>query len=143
VRVPELEVAAHPRQGQIGWYSRRFTPMALQQAHVEDVVETGALWQLQAVGNLADAFQHAERPGVAGAQLALGAGVEGLRRAMEKAQPDPIAYSKLQVAVGGVVVLLGELLCLQETLANFGEDLVVTAKKGISGFCPRRPRGVW
>jgi hypothetical protein len=116
--------------------------MALQQAHVEDVVETGALGQLQAVGNVADAFQHAERPGVARAQLALGAGVEGLRRAMKKAQPDPIAYSKLLAAVGGVVVLLGELLCLQETLANFDEDLVVTAKKGISGFCPRRPGGV-
>jgi hypothetical protein len=116
--------------------------MALQQAHVEDVMETGALQQLQAVGNLADAFQHTERPGVARAQLALGTGVEGLRRAMEKAQPYPIAYSKLQVTVGGVVVLFGELLCLQETLANF-EDLIATAKKGISSFCPRCPRGVW
>jgi hypothetical protein len=48
----------------------------LEQAHMEDIMQAGALRELQAVRNLADALQHLERPGVARTKPSLGLGLE-------------------------------------------------------------------
>jgi hypothetical protein len=43
---------------------------------MEDIMQADALRKLQAVRNLADVFQHLERPGIAGTKLTLGPGIE-------------------------------------------------------------------
>jgi len=83
------------------------TFVGLQQPHMEDIMQTGALRKLEAVRHLADALQHLEQTGVARAKLPFGAGLEGLGSAVEQAQPYPIPDGKLPVAVGRVVVFLG------------------------------------
>jgi len=126
----------------IAWSWWRVAAMLLQEANMEDVVDASALRQLETVGDSTDAFEDAERPGPTGPQLALGARVEGLRGAVEKAQPDPRAHLELHVPVVGVVVLLGQLLSLKEPLTNLGKHLVTAAEESIGGLRAGRPRPV-
>jgi hypothetical protein len=58
---------------------------------------------------------------------------------VKKAQPHPIPYSELQVAVGGVVVLLGQVLGLKKALAGFSEDVIALAKEGVDLVSPSSP----
>ena len=71
------------------------TFVGLQQPHMEDIMQMGALRKLEAVHHLADALQHLERTGVARAKLPFGAGLEGLGNAVKQAQPYPIPDGKL------------------------------------------------
>jgi hypothetical protein len=52
---------------------------------MEDVVDAGAFWELEAVSNAPNALQHLERASVARPQLALGSGVKGLRYPVKQA----------------------------------------------------------
>jgi len=47
---------------------------------------------------------------------------------MMHAQPNPIAHSKLQVAVSDVVVLLRQLLRLKEALPDLSQHLISAAE---------------
>ena len=102
-------------------------------------MQMGALRKLEAVHHLADALQHLERTGVARAKLFLGAGLEGLSSAVEQAQPYPISEGKLPVAVGCVVVFLGQLLCLEKPFPNLREHLVALPKKAVHHVRSGRP----
>jgi hypothetical protein len=84
------------------------------------------------VRNGVDAFEHPKRPCKARPQLAPSLGVQRLHRPVEEAQPDPVADGELQVAMVSIVVLLGELLCLEETLTQLGQHLVTAAQEPIS-----------
>ena len=95
--------------------------MRLEQAHMEDVMQSSAGRKLQPVGNPANALQHLERPRVARAKLPFCPGLQRLRGLMMHAQPNPIAHSKLQVAVSDVVVLLRQLLRLKEALPDLSQ----------------------
>ena len=79
----------------------------LEDADVEDVVNAGAVRKLKAVGDVADAFQHLERPGIAWAQLPTRPGSQGLSGAVEEPQPDPRANVERQGSMMCVVVALG------------------------------------
>jgi hypothetical protein len=57
----------------------------LQQADVEDIMDAGTIWQLQAVGYRPNPFLDTERVGVARSQLPLRARMEGLKGAMQQA----------------------------------------------------------
>jgi hypothetical protein len=59
--------------------------MRLQQADVEDIMDAGAIWQLQAVGYRPNPFLDTERAGVARSQLPLCARMEGLKGAVQQA----------------------------------------------------------
>ena len=54
--------------------------MRLEQAHMEDVMQSSAGYKLQLVGNPANALQHLERPGVARAKLPFCLGLQRLVR---------------------------------------------------------------
>jgi hypothetical protein len=81
--------------------------MRLQQAHVEDIMDVGALEQLEAVGHRTNLFLNTERPGVARSHLAFGAGVERLSSVVQQPQPYPVAHLELHLTMHVVVVLLG------------------------------------
>ena len=102
--------------------------MRFEQAHMEDVMQSSAGWKLQPVGNPSNALQHLEWPSVARAKLPFGLGLQRLRGPMKQAQPNPIAHSKLQVTVAGVVVLLRQLLRLKEALPDLNEHLIPAAE---------------
>jgi hypothetical protein len=121
------EAAISSRRGS-RWRCRRISTVGLQQANMEDVVNACTRRQLQTVGERTDALQHTKRPGVARAQLALGARVQGLRRPVKEAQPHPVALRELRLAMMSVVVL-GQLLCLEKTLARLGQDVVAGAEQ--------------
>jgi hypothetical protein len=59
--------------------------VGFQRPHMEDVVDAGAFWELEAVSNAPNALQHLERASVARPQLALGSGVKGLRYPVKQA----------------------------------------------------------
>jgi len=65
--------------------------------------------------------------------------VQGLRCAVKKTQPNPRADLKLYIPVVGVVVLLGQLLCLDKSLTNLHEHLIVVPKKSVSCGSASRP----
>jgi hypothetical protein len=98
-------------RGQLAGCCRRVTAVGLEQPHVEDVVKPCALRKLQAVGDGTDAFHNTERTGKLWTELALRPRVKGLSCPVEQTQIDQIPDRKLHVAVPGVVVLLGQLLC--------------------------------
>ena len=98
--------------------------MRLEQAHMEDIMQSSAGQKLQLVGNPANALQHLEWPGVARAKLPFCPGLQRLRGPMKLAQPNPITYNKLQVTVAGVVVLLRQLLRLKEALPDLSQHLI-------------------
>ena len=79
---------------------------------------------MQTVCHPADAFQDAERPCVAGTELALGSRLEGLRRAVQQPQLDPITHLELHIAMPCIIIPLGQLLGPQKTLANLCQDLI-------------------
>jgi hypothetical protein len=45
----------------------------------------------------------------------------------------------MHITVKGIVVLLGELLGLEQSLVKFCKDLVVAVKKSIGDFCLCHP----
>ena len=59
-------------RGQRPWSSRRFTLVTLQKADMEHVMNTGSIWELKAVGNLANTLQNAERACIPWSKLPLG-----------------------------------------------------------------------
>jgi hypothetical protein len=73
-------------------------------------------------------FQDLERNSVAKAELALGMRIQRACRAVEKTQPDPIAHGKLQDAMVGIVVALGDLLCLEEAFPDLCQELIALAE---------------
>ena len=102
--------------------------MRLEQAHMEDVMQSSAGRKLQPVGNPANALQHLEWPGVARAKLPFGLGFQRLRGPMKQAQPNLITHSKLQVVVADVVVLLRQLLRLKEAMSDLRQHLIVAVE---------------
>jgi hypothetical protein len=76
----------------------------------------------QPVRHRADALQDLERPCVARTQRPLGSLSKRQSLAMKEAEPDPITDAKLQLAMMGVVVLLGILLGLEKTITNLREE---------------------
>jgi hypothetical protein len=72
--------------------------MTLQQS-MENVVDTGTLWKLEQIDNLADAFQNTERSCIAGTELPFSVRFKGLGRPVEQAEPDPVTNRKLHVPV--------------------------------------------
>jgi hypothetical protein len=50
---------------------------------------------------------------------------------VEQAQPHPVAYLELLIAMIGIVVLLGDLLSLQQSLADLLEDLIPAGQQCI------------
>jgi len=68
---------------------------------------------------------------------------------MEQAELDPIAHCKLQLVVVNVVVVLGVLTSLEETIADVGEEGVAVAEERVgrvhlgraSGVCGRSAGG--
>jgi hypothetical protein len=95
---------------------------------MKDVVEARTSWQLKAVCECANTLQHTKGTGVAGSQFALGAQVQGLRGPVKEAQPHPIAHRELRLAMMSIIVLPGQLLCLEKTLARLSQDLVAGAE---------------
>ena len=91
-------------------------------------MDAGTGRKLKAVGNLSDALQHGKWPGVARTQLALCARVKGLRGAVKEAQPHLVAHCEHRLAVVGVVVVLGQLLSLEKSLAHLRTHLIPAAK---------------
>jgi hypothetical protein len=59
----------------------------------------------------------------------LGTRVQGLRRAVEKAQPDPGANVELQLPVVGILVFSCEPLGLNKALSCFGEDGIAATEQ--------------
>ena len=43
---------------------------------------------------------------------------------MEQTQPHPISHNILQIVVGSVIVLLGQLLSLEKTLVDFSKNFI-------------------
>ena len=109
---------------------------------MEDVVQESALPKLESVGHRPDALQHLEGPGKARPKLALGSRHQGLGGAMEKTQPHPIPNRELQLTMGGVIVLLGDLLRLEKSLADLGQHLVTITEEAVDGVGPGRPSPV-
>jgi hypothetical protein len=95
-----------------------------QQADVEDIMERGSHRQLKLMGDAADMSEYLERPEEARAELAAPLNGERRDRAMQEAQPDPIADLKLDVAMLAVVVQLVVLLRLLQPVANFRQELI-------------------
>ena len=62
---------------------------------------------------------------------------------MELAESDPIAHRKLQVAVVGIVVVLGVLMSLEKTLANVGEKGVAVTEERVGYVCLGHAGSVW
>jgi hypothetical protein len=107
---------------------------------MKDIVKTRALRKLKTVGDVAHALQDAEWPSIPGAELPFGAGHQRLGCAVEQPQPNPVPHLELDVAVACIVVFLGQLLRLEQTLAYLRQDLVPGAKKSIRGLCTSRAR---
>jgi len=61
---------------------------------------------------------------------------------MKQAQPNLVADGELQVMVISVV-FLGQLLCLQETLAHLDQDLIMATEDSVDSFHPSHPQSVW
>jgi hypothetical protein len=95
---------------------------------MEDIVEARPNWHLKAVCERANMLQHMKGTGIARSQFALGARVQGLRGPMKEAQPHPIAHHELCLAMMSIIVLPGQLLCLEKTLACLSQDLIVGAE---------------
>jgi hypothetical protein len=94
---------------------------------MEDVVKARTSWQLKVVCECANTLQHTKGTSVAGSQFALGARVQGLRGPVKVAQPHPIAHRELLMMMS-IIVLPGQLLCLEKTLARLSQDLVAGAE---------------
>jgi hypothetical protein len=95
---------------------------------MEDVVEARTSWQLKAVCECANTLQHTKGTDVAGSQFALGARVQGVRGPVKEAQPHPITHRELRLAMMSIIVLPGQLLCLEKTLARISQDLIADAE---------------
>jgi hypothetical protein len=66
---------------------------------MEDVMDAGVGRELKTVDDGADVLHNLERSRVARPQLAACLRVEGLRRPVQEAQPDPIPHGELQVTM--------------------------------------------
>lgn len=115
--------------------------VAFEQANMEDIMETSALQEVEALGHCANALHDLERSDIARAELALGAGGEGLSGAVQQPQPNPVAHLKLHLTMTRIIVLLGQLLSLQKMLSNLGQNVIAGAKN-ISSFYACRPWSV-
>jgi hypothetical protein len=89
---------------------------------VEDVVETSAFRQCEAIGHLLDALDNVEWPRIVRAELPFCPRLQGLSRAMQEAQPDPIPNGKLQLTMTTIVVVLGIVASLKEPFPNVGDE---------------------
>ena len=85
---------------------------------MEDVMETGTFRQSKAIGHQSNALLHLEGAGVAWPELAHGLGLKRSRWLVKKTEPHPVTHRKLQLAMVVVIVALGILLRLVETLAH-------------------------
>lgn len=99
-------------------------------------MDAGTLWQLKAICKCAHTLQDDEGASVARSKLAPRTRVEGLGGAMKKAQPHPVAHRISHRAMMTVVVVLGELLSLNETLPHLSKNLVAVAEKRPRSLCP-------
>jgi hypothetical protein len=112
----------------------------LEDADVEDIVDAGALRQVETVRDGAHAFDDLERPSVPRCKLAFGVGHEGLSGTVEETQPDPIPHGEHDVAVMSVVVPLGVSLRLEKTVADVGEERVPVLQQLVHRRGPGRGR---
>jgi hypothetical protein len=87
------------------------------------------------IGHRAEPFGDLERTRIAWPKLSLSAGVKGSCRLVEQAQPHPLAHLELLIAMAGIVVLLGDLLSLQQSLADLLKDLVPARQQCIHPLC--------
>jgi hypothetical protein len=95
---------------------------------MEDIVDARTSWQLKAVCECANTLQHMKGTGVAGSQFAFGARVQGLHGHVKEAQPHPIAHRNIRLAMMSIIVLSGQLLCLEKMMARLSQDLIVGAE---------------
>lgn len=91
---------------------------------MEDIVDARALWQLEVVCDVVDAFLDLERTCISWAQLAACSRDQGLSRLMQKTEPNLVADVELQATVMSIIVALGMLLRLKELVTNVIEDSV-------------------
>jgi hypothetical protein len=73
------------------------------------------------IGDWTNALHHLECSGETGAKLATRPWHQGLRWAMKNVEPHPIVHGELQLPMM-MVVLLGVLLGLQQTIANVRKE---------------------
>ena len=59
---------------------------------------------------------------------------------MEKTRPHPVTHPELRLAMMIIVVVLGQLLGLKETLTDLSKHLVTGADKVTRNRCPSRLR---
>ena len=112
----------------------------LEDAHVEDIVYVGVLRQRQAVRDVAHSFQHLKGPGVSRTELAAPARDQGLCRAMEQSEQNPITHVERQSAMVCVVVPLGVVLSLEKKFPDVGEEGVPILQEAIHRRRARRGR---
>ena len=62
---------------------------------------------------------------------------------VKQVKPDPITHRKLQLTVVGVVVVLGVLSGLENTLADVREEGVVVVEQRVDCLCLGRVGGMW
>jgi hypothetical protein len=89
---------------------------------VEDVVETGARWKLQAHSHVVDELDDAVGPHVSGFELACRRARQGRRSTLPKAEKCPVPDLVLHQPVVLVVVELLNCLGLLELVAYIGEE---------------------
>jgi hypothetical protein len=106
------------------WTGWRLAVEFLEQSHMERVVELGARWELQLVGDRADPFPHLERPVVLRAQIAMTGDVERGDWMVQQPEPNPITGVELELPMIVVVLKLVVVLCLLEPLAHLEDELV-------------------
>jgi hypothetical protein len=66
------------------------TVVHLQQADVEDIMESSARWKLEMIGYVANPLHDQEWHVLLGPQLVAPLDIEGRHRAVQEVQPDPV-----------------------------------------------------
>ena len=87
----------------------------LEEADMKHIMNTCIFRQLESISNISDALCYLIRPSIFWAELLSCSRKYGLSGAVEEMKPYPIAHSKLDWPVSGVLVLLGVLLCLKQS----------------------------
>jgi hypothetical protein len=95
-----------------------------KQADVEDVVETGTCWQVEADGDVIDELGDAVRAVEAGLELPLGDLWQRGGGAVAEAEHHPVTHCIGHRAVRLVILLLLDSLRLLEPVADIGQELI-------------------
>lgn len=96
----------------------------LEQSDVEQIMETCASREVEAVGHLPSSLQCLEGACIGRPKLALGSGLQLAQQVMEMAKPHLIADFGLELAMVVIIVLFGVMLSLEMTPTNFLEESI-------------------